>query len=210
MGHFYTGELFEPKTNLLRSYHEEGALSFEYIYMQFCFSFLLLTSECAHLSPLHYLLDYICKCEASAHRFMCCFYHAPCPQYAAIHVLQLCSKLKGRSYWLFKGPADLIPCIVCVSMHAQKAYIFELWLFKKWKGGIGTNNYSNIKFFSEWKKKQSGNQLINWNGLTVPLIFTSCTNSGVLSSTVLDGMKLEILEPLSWLMLWEWTRAWKH
>ena len=58
-----------------------------------------------------------------------------------------------------------------------------------------------LNSFPSGKKKQSGNQLINWNGLTVPLIITSCTNSGVLSSTVLDGMKLEILEPLSWLML---------
>ena len=32
-------------------------------------------------------------------------------------------------------------------------------------------------------------------------IFTTCTNSGVLSFIVLDGMKLESLEPLSWLML---------
>ena len=39
---------------------------------------------------------------------------------------------------------------------------------------------------------------------------TTCTNSGVLSSTVLNGMELEILEPLHWLMVWEWTGAWKH
>ena len=32
-------------------------------------------------------------------------------------------------------------------------------------------------------------------------IFSTCTNSGVLSSTVLERMKLEILEPLPWLML---------
>ena len=32
-------------------------------------------------------------------------------------------------------------------------------------------------------------------------IFTTCTNSGVLSSTVLNGIELESLEPLPWLML---------
>jgi len=42
------------------------------------------------------------------------------------------------------------------------------------------------------------------------LIFTTCTNSGVLYSTVFEGMKLESLELLPWLMLWEWTRAWQH
>ena len=42
------------------------------------------------------------------------------------------------------------------------------------------------------------------------LIFTTCTNSGLLPSTVLHGIELEILEPLHWLMLWEWTRAWQH
>jgi len=31
-----------------------------------------------------------------------------------------------------------------------------------------------------------------------------------ISSTVLHGMEVEILEPLPWLMLWEWTRAWQH
>jgi len=42
--------------------------------------------------------------------------------------------------------------------------------------------------------------------------FTTCTNSGVhvLSFTVLQGMILDIPEPLHWLMLWEWTRAWQH
>ena len=40
--------------------------------------------------------------------------------------------------------------------------------------------------------------------------YTTCTNSRVLSSTVLNPIELEILEPLHWLMLWEWTRAWKH
>ena len=28
--------------------------------------------------------------------------------------------------------------------------------------------------------------------------------------TVFNWIVLEILEPLHWLMLWEWTRAWKH
>ena len=32
-------------------------------------------------------------------------------------------------------------------------------------------------------------------------IFSTCTNSGVLSFIVLEGMELESLEPLSWLML---------
>ena len=32
-------------------------------------------------------------------------------------------------------------------------------------------------------------------------IFTTCTNSGVLSFIVLGGMELEILESLPWLML---------
>ena len=32
-------------------------------------------------------------------------------------------------------------------------------------------------------------------------IFSTCTNSGVLSSTVFGGMELESLEPLPWLML---------
>ena len=32
----------------------------------------------------------------------------------------------------------------------------------------------------------------------------------VLSFTVLKEIKLEWLEPLHWLILWEWTRAWKH
>ena len=32
-------------------------------------------------------------------------------------------------------------------------------------------------------------------------IFSTCTNSGVLSFTVLKGIELEILEPLPWLML---------
>ena len=32
-------------------------------------------------------------------------------------------------------------------------------------------------------------------------IFSTCTNSGVLSSTVLGGIELESLEPLPWLML---------
>ena len=42
--------------------------------------------------------------------------------------------------------------------------------------------------------------------------FTTCTNSGVhlLSFIVLKEIKLESLEPLHWLILWEWTRAWKH
>ena len=31
-------------------------------------------------------------------------------------------------------------------------------------------------------------------------IFSTCTNSGVLSLIVLGGMKLEFLEPLPWLM----------
>ena len=41
-------------------------------------------------------------------------------------------------------------------------------------------------------------------------IFSTCTKSGVLSSTVLNGMKLDLREPLYWPMLWEWTRAWKY
>ena len=32
-------------------------------------------------------------------------------------------------------------------------------------------------------------------------IFSTCTNSGVLSFIVLKGIELEILEPLPWLML---------
>ena len=35
-------------------------------------------------------------------------------------------------------------------------------------------------------------------------------DSGVLHSAVFNKMKLEIREPLHWLMLWEWTIAWKH
>ena len=41
-------------------------------------------------------------------------------------------------------------------------------------------------------------------------IFTICTNSGVLSSTVLNGMKLDLRESLYWRMLWEWTTVWKY
>ena len=41
-------------------------------------------------------------------------------------------------------------------------------------------------------------------------VFTPCTNSAILFSTVLKEMKLVTLEPLHWLTLWEWTRAWKH
>ena len=44
----------------------------------------------------------------------------------------------------------------------------------------------------------------------LPSAYTTCNNSGVLSSTVLKPMELEILKPLHWLMRWEWTRAWKH
>ena len=35
-------------------------------------------------------------------------------------------------------------------------------------------------------------------------------HSGVFSLTVFWGIELETLEPLRWLILWRWTRAWQH
>lgn len=32
----------------------------------------------------------------------------------------------------------------------------------------------------------------------------------ILTSTVLDGMNLDLRELLHWLILWEWTKAWKY
>ena len=51
-------------------------------------------------------------------------------------------------------------------------------------------------------KSQSDKHLTGSHSHIVSIVTsTTYTNSGVLSSTVLNGMKLEILEPLHWLML---------
>jgi len=42
------------------------------------------------------------------------------------------------------------------------------------------------------------------------LSFTACINSAVLSSTASDQVELGLREPRHWLMVWGWTRAWKH
>ena len=108
------------------------------------------------------LLAGIYKCEASVCRSTCyCFFNnnTPSPRYAAIYVLQLCSKpVACSSYRPFKWPVtagywlctvvqdleqpfqatDLVPCIGCVPTHVHKALNFELWLSKKCTGGVGT------------------------------------------------------------------------
>jgi len=41
-------------------------------------------------------------------------------------------------------------------------------------------------------------------------IVITCTNFGVLSSTVLNRITLMMTELGHWVVLWEWTTAWKH
>ena len=55
----------------------------------------------------------------------------------------------------FFWPVDLVLCIACVPMHVQKAFNFELWFYKKSKGGIETR----IKFISMYRKTKLGNPL---------------------------------------------------
>ena len=66
--------------------------------------------------------------------------------------------------------------------------------------------------YSESEPELENTKVRNHPGLMQTISFTASSkcNAHVLSSIVLKGIQLKCLEPLHWLMLWWWIRAWKH
>ena len=145
---FCTGEHSQHRSAVQLPRMGKVRSHFVFLCVQFIFHFVLLVN-CAHLGDLQYWFGYVCNSKASASNSTCyCFSqeqnnHVLSQRCAAIHALQLHSKLEASSYlplewpilgpvqqmetWNnFFGPADLVPCIACAPTHGQKAFKFGL------------------------------------------------------------------------------------
>ena len=151
--------------DLLCSYHGEGAWSFCIslcaVYPSFCVSgFKLCTPGCPvvlawlplqvwskHTHIHIHLLVFLHKDETSTH-LPHDMQQSICYSYAQSRKPTVTGRLNAQhqdqySKWRHGTTfscqrTDLVPCIICVPTPAQKAFNFELWLFKKCKGSTGT------------------------------------------------------------------------
>ena len=102
-----------------------------------------------------------------------------------------------------------------IPLEFRNCFLYHLWT--KIADRQGTSDYMNIIICTAlWYE-----YCIAWTLLMVlAYVKSHCTRNVLLNSfynlhyifllTVLNGMVLVILEPLNWLMSWEWTRASEH
>ena len=138
---------------------------FALLCVQFIFHFVLLALHCACLGALACLVWLLLQVQSKHAQIPMLFFsqgrhnmqQSMHCSYIQSQKLAVTGHLNGQhrdqySRWRHKTTffrlVDLVPCITCVPTHAQKALNFELWLFKKCKGGIETRI-----------KKQLGNLL---------------------------------------------------
>ena len=91
--------------------------------------------------------------------------------------------------------------------------LVQRWVLA-WNNTVHENHLDTLMFWltlEPWLWAEHCKITSHWKKLSVFLSgYSLLALIHILSLTVLNTIQLDILEPLHWLILWEWTKGWKH